>query len=146
MMRLIPALLACLSAPALWAQTTEGTPAGAAPALLLELNEAEAAGDACRLTFVIENRLGVDLTALGLEAVIFTTEGRVERLLSLDLQSAPAGRPRVRQFDLPGLDCARLSRVLVNAVTPCQAEGLDATACGKALSLTSRKDGVEVAG
>ncbi|MBL4916913.1 hypothetical protein [Szabonella alba] len=142
---LIPALLALMAAPPLWAQTDGDGPAKA-PALLLELNDAETVGEACRLTFVVENRLGTDLAALGIEAVIFTPEGGVERLLSLDLQSAPAGRPRVRQFDLPGLDCARLGRVLVNAVTPCEGEGLAAETCAGALSLTSRNDDVEVSG
>lgn len=134
---LIPALTAVLAALPVGAET---------PSLSLELNDTESVDGACRLTFLVENRLGADLGALGAEAVIFTTEGRVERLLSLDLQGVPAGRARVRQFDLPGLDCAKLGRVLINAVTPCDGEGLAPDACSKALVPTSRLGGVEVTG
>lgn len=116
------------------------------PALSLELNAAEPVDGACRISLLVENTLSGDITALGVEAVLFDRNGRVLRLLTLDLEAAPQGRPRLRQFDLPGLDCAALGRVLFNAVKPCSGDGLEATTCQRALAPRSRVDGVEVLG
>ena len=134
---LIPALCAMLAA----------TAAGATgPRLVLELNSAEPVDDACRISLLVENTLPGDIAALGIEAVLFDLSGKVARLLTLDLQDAPRGRPRLRQFDLPGLECATLSRVLVNAVPVCSGAGLEPSACLDALVPRSRVPQIEVAG
>ena len=52
----------------------------AAPRLRLELNAATPQGAACRLSFVVENRLGADLDAAVFETVLFTADGQVDRL------------------------------------------------------------------
>lgn len=107
----------------------------------VELNRLDQIEDACRLTFMAQNDLGADLTALSLETVLIDGEGRVERLTLFDFGALPAGIPRVRQFDLAALDCADLGRVLINGVAECGAGG----ACADALDLSSRTD-VEVLG
>jgi hypothetical protein len=135
-MRLTLAIILALSHPAM----------AQAPVLSMELNAAEDAAGACRLTFLAENHLGADLTALGIEAVVFTPDGKVERLMLLDFQTLPQARPRVRQFDLPGIACAGVGRILVNAVTPCTGAGIDPGLCAAALQLRARLDGIEVAG
>ena len=117
-----------------------------AEGLVVELNAIEPAETSCRISLMVENGLGADITALGVEAVLFDRSGKVLRLVTLDLQDAPKARPRLRQFDLPGLDCAGIGRVLVNAVAPCTGEGLPAPACQGALHLRSRVDGIEVIG
>jgi len=116
-----------------------------APALGLELNALRQVEGACRLTFLAENGLGADLGALVLEAVLFTRDGTVERLTLFDFGALPAGRPRVRQFDLAGLACAGLGQVLVNGATECAGAGLAPGACIDALRLDTRTD-VAVAG
>lgn len=116
-----------------------------APALGLELNTVSEAEGACRLTFLAENALGTDLDALVIEAVLFTTQGTVDRLTLFDFGALPAGRPRVRQFDLGGLSCDALGQVLVNGATECAGAGLAPGACIEALRLSTRT-GVEVAG
>ena len=124
-------------------------PAGAgqaeARALTVELNRIDQTGTACRLTFMAENGLGADLDGLTLETVLIDGDGRVDRLTLFDFQSVPSGAPRVRQFDLPELDCAALGRVLFNGVAQCSGEGLEPGDCADALTLTSRVD-VEVTG
>lgn len=104
--------------------------------LSLELNRLDALDGACRLTFMAENGLAADLDALSLETVLIDTEGRVERLTLFEFGALPAGVPRVRQFDIPGLACDGLGRVLINGVAEC---GGDA-ACADALDLSSRTD------
>lgn len=125
-----------------------GLPAQAeeAPARLgLTLVSAEPAGEgACRLSFLAENGLGGDLDALVLEAVVFTRAGGVERLMLLDFRDLPAGKPRVRQFDLPGADCAALGQVLINGAARC--EGVAQSGCIAALAPASRVAQMEVRG
>ncbi|KPQ16970.1 MAG: hypothetical protein HLUCCO18_06050 [Rhodobacteraceae bacterium HLUCCO18] len=135
-MRLSPILFSCLMAasPAL-------AESDAAPRLSLELNRLDALDGACRLTFMAENTLGADLEALALETVLIATDGQVERLTLFEFGTLPNGVPRVRQFDVPGLACEGLGRVLINGVSECNG----AEACGAALSLSSRTD-VELIG
>ena len=135
-MRLSPLVFYCLMAasPAL-------AESGVAPRLSLELNRIDAIDGACRLTFMAHNMLGADLEALSLETVLIATDGQVERLTLFEFGALPDGVPRVRQFDVPGLACQRLGRVLINGVAECSG----AEACGEALIFGSRTD-VEVIG
>ena len=114
--------------------------------LIVELNRVVPLEGACRLTFLAQNNLDQDVESLVLETVLFTTEGVVDRLTLFDLSALPASRPRVREFDLPGLDCNSLGRVLFNGVSQCQGEGLDASSCEGVLSPISRVDEIDVVG
>jgi hypothetical protein len=135
-MRLPVICLACLAfaAPSLADEAAE-------PRLSLELNRIDPLDGACRLTFMARNGLGADLAALALETVLIDAEGQVDRLTLFDFGTLPDGIPRVRQFDIPGLSCDRLGRVLINGVAEC--DGVDG--CADTLELTSRVD-VEVIG
>lgn len=113
-------------------------------ALSVELNAVAPEGSACRLSFVAENRLGTDLRAVVFEAVIFNKAGQVDRLALLDFQDLPQDRPRLRQFDVPGLGCNAIGQVLLNAAPQC--EGPDPITCMAGLAPSSRVAGVEVAG
>ena len=124
----------CLDASPALAQDEAAT-------LSLELNRIDALDGACRLTFLAENRLGAELSALSLETVLIDTGGRVERLTLFEFGALPEGVPRVRQFDVPGLDCAALGRVLINGVAECSS----GAACADGLHVSTRTD-VEVIG
>ena len=114
--------------------------------LSLELNSAETVQNSCRLTFVAENTLPSDLSSVVFETVLFTQEGAVERLTLFDLQDLPLGRPRVRQFEVQGITCDGLGRILINGVNTCTGVDLDPGACLAALSLSSRLENLEVIG
>lgn len=116
------------------------------PTLTLELNTIESTDTGCRLTFLAENQMAADLSSAVFETVLFTRDGLVDRLTLFDMQSVPEGRPRVRQFDVPGLECGALGRVLINGVHACSGDGIDASACESALELRSRIDEVEIVG
>jgi len=130
----LPLLAALLAAPALASE-----PAPADPARLeIELNALEAQDDACRLIFVAQNATGADLASLVLEAVLFDRDGRVAALTLLDFRDLPDDRIRVRPFELAGLDCDALHRLLINEVAACEADApLD---CAAALETRSRID------
>lgn len=102
-------------------------------ALTLELNSAQPSEKGCRLTFVVTNALGADLSKAAFEIALFNEAGVVDRLTVLDLSELPVNKTKVARFDLAGVDCAKISRVLVNVATQCEGEGIDARACLKAL-------------
>lgn len=137
--RLLAAILAAspvASGPAF------GGEAEPVPSLSLELNGLDATEAGCRFTFVIANGLGAPLDNAGFEIVLFDKAGLVSRLVTLDFKELPDGKTKVRQFDLPGVDCAGLGRVLVNDATECSGAGIDAGACISKLK-ASTKAGVE---
>jgi hypothetical protein len=133
--------------PLLIAASLTATPLMAEePSLALELNAVAEQDSGCRITFVATNRLSADLSALVVEAVIFTPDGLVDRLALLDFQTLPQTRPRVRQFDLPGLACGRIGQVLINAVGTCTGEGVQPESCAAAIAVSSRIDTIQISG
>lgn len=141
MSSLAPRLLAfcaLLGGPAM-AETDQGA------YLSIELNTVDPVENACRMSFLIQNGHPQTISKAVFEAVLFDTEGRVDRMTLFDFGELPAARPRVRQFVVPGLACDKLGRVLINGAETCSGEGLDAAACTTGLELRSRTD-VEVLG
>lgn len=134
---LFPLLIAALTGAPLHAE---------APKLSLELNAVAEQDSGCRITFVATNTLGADISALVVEAVIFTPDGLVDRLALLDFQTLPQTRPRVRQFDLPGLACDRIGQVLINAVGTCTATGVEPATCAAAMTVSTRIDTIAISG
>lgn len=136
-LRLLTSVLAMplVMGPA-WAQ--ESAPV---PALTLELNGAQASEKGCRLTFVVNNTLGADLSKAAFEIALFNEAGVVDRLTVLDFKDLPAGKTKVTRFDLAGADCAKVSRVLINSATECAGTGIEPGACMRGLK-TETKTGI----
>ena len=136
-LRLLTSALAmslCL-APA-WTQSAPA--AASAPALSLELNAAQPSEKGCRLTFVVNNALGADLSKVAFEIALFNEAGVVDRLTVLDFKDLPDGKTRVTRFDLAGADCGKLGRVLINTATACAGSGVEPAACMGALKISTR--------
>ena len=121
--------LASLVSAVLPAGAQEASNAPAAPTLLLELNRAQPSDKGCRLTFVVTNNLGAELTKAAFEIALFNDAGVVDRLTVLDFNELPEGKTKVARFDLAGTDCTKVSRVLVNHATECTGAGVDPKAC-----------------
>ncbi|WP_306051226.1 hypothetical protein [Oceaniradius stylonematis] len=115
------------------------------PSLSIEINKAEQLEATCRLVFMTHNGLGTDLAELSLETVLFDTEGGVERFTLFDFRDVPAGKMRVRQFDLPDTQCSNIGKVLINGASACTGEGLTGGECIEHLDATSRID-MEISG
>ncbi|WP_246710739.1 hypothetical protein [Mesorhizobium sp. RMAD-H1] len=111
---------------------------GAAPALNLELNALDASDKGCRLTFVAANGLNVQLDKVTFEMVLFNAEERVERLALLDFKTLPAGKTKVRRFDLANIKCDSISRILINDATECAGEGIAEGTCIRQLKTNSK--------
>ncbi|WP_026618067.1 hypothetical protein [Ensifer aridi] len=118
----------------------------AAPAgLTVELNEIAPSEKGCKLTFVAGSALAQSLSKVSFEFVLFDQEGRVERMAVLDFRDLPAGKTKVRQFDLPGTKCEAVKSLLINDAPACVGEGVDKAACMTGLK-TGSKSAVELKG
>ena len=109
-----------------------------APSLALELNALQPSDAGCRITFLATNGLGGPLDKTTFEVALFGAEGGLDRLVSLDFQKLTPGKTKVLQFELSGLDCTSVSRVLVNDVTACDGTEIAAAACLDHLTTSSR--------
>ena len=123
------------------AQSETETP----PHLSLELNAMGTVGDACRLTFVARNGTGSAIEKAVFETVIFDASGGVVSLSLFDFRDLPPDRPRVRQFDLSGMDCDSVGQALINGASTCLVEGAESDICQDLLKTGSRID-VELTG
>jgi hypothetical protein len=108
------------------------------PALTLELNAAQPSDKGCRLTFVVNNELGADLSKAAFEIALFNEAGIVDRLTVLDFKELPAGKTKVTRFDLAGTECGKVSRVLINSATDCTGTGIEPSACMRKLRTGTR--------
>ena len=115
-------------------------PADAAPALVVELNALQPSDRGCRFTFITTNNLGAELTKAAFELVMFDTAGMVNRLTVVDFKDLPEGKTKVRQFDFPGVECAKVGRVLINDATECAGSGVDPKACIRNLKAQTRTE------
>ncbi|WP_282152209.1 hypothetical protein [Ruegeria atlantica] len=139
-----PALAAfCVSAlPAVAIAQSE---VAASEGLQIELNTVQDVENACRLTFVVENQTGTAIDEASFETVIFDASGSVVRLSLFNFRDLPTERPRVRQFDLPGMACSSVGKALINGTNACKVAGADSSICEDGLKLQSRTD-VELIG
>jgi len=139
---MIPTRIAAIAA-----LTTTFVLNGLAPALAddtghiaLELNALDGENQTCRLTFLVTNQHTTPIDKLVYETVVFTKDGRVDRLTLFDFGALPVSRPRVRQFELSDLGCADLGQVLINGAHACTGDALPNGACVNDLRLSSRTD------
>ena len=117
----------------------------AAAGLSVELNDVATSERGCKLTFVAGNDLAQPLSKVSFEFVLFDQKGRVERMAVLDFRDLPAGKTKVRQFDLAGTKCDALGSLLINDAPVCTGEGIDKSACMQGLR-TGSKSPVELKG
>lgn len=128
------------------AQAQDEVEAASPAGLSIELNAATTAeSGGCTMSFLIENGRESDIAKAVFETVLFDTDGQVERLTLFDFGELPQGRPRVRQFTIPGKACDGFGRILFNGANTCEAGDLGEGACTEGLILGSRTD-IEVLG
>lgn len=113
-----------------------------AQSLALELNAVQPSEKGCRFTFVVNNALGAEVNRAAFEIALFDSVGVVDRLTVLEFKGLPEGRTKVSRFELSGVDCAKVGRLLVNAVTACEGEGLTPQFCESRLKAGSKTGNV----
>lgn len=105
--------------------------------LALDLNALQPSQNGCRLTFVVANNLATPIDRAAFEMALFSKDGVVDRLSVLDFKGLPTGKTKVSRFDLSGVKCETVGRVLINDATACEGAGTAADACIKNLRTTS---------
>ncbi len=113
--------------------------------LTVELNAAQQQEQGCKLSFVVTNAHPGDISKAVFETVIFDSAGQVSRLTLFDFGALPSGRPRVRQFVIPGTSCEAIGQVLFNGADTCDGAEIPAQACTTGLTLSTRTE-IEVTG
>lgn len=109
-----------------------------AGALALELNALQPSDAGCRITFLATNGLAAPIDKATFEVALFGAGGGIDRLVSLDFKTLALGKTKVLQFELAGLQCDAVSRVLVNDVTACEGTGLPIGDCLEKLQTSTR--------
>lgn len=124
--------VACLSLVA-------GTACAQEPRIHIDLNAVEPQPNACRLVLTVQTP--ADIAGLVMETVLFDQSDQVMILTLFDFATLPAGKLRVRQFDMPDTECGDVSRVLFNGVDSCDGAG-----CTAPVRATSTVKEIEVLG
>ncbi|MET0367098.1 MAG: Tat pathway signal protein [Methylobacterium sp.] len=106
---------AALAVPAM-AQEAGGDKA--AP-VKLQLNKTENAGDACRITMVVDNSKGNALKTFKVDLFAFDTEGVAQKRVAVELAPVASHKTTVKIFDFPGIACPKVGRILLNDVLSC---------------------------
>lgn len=110
----------------------------AAKGLDVELNALASSQKGCLFTFVAANGFAQNISKVSFEFVIFNDKGTVERLALLDFRDLPAGKSKVRQFDVPGIKCEAVKNLLINDAPVCEGEGLDKASCMSGIATRSK--------
>ena len=115
-------------------------PASAAPAaahkLDVELNALAPSQKGCMMTFVAENDMATPISKISFELAFFNDKNAVDRVTVLDFRDLPLRKKRVRQFDMPGVKCEAVSRIIINDTPVC--DGPAAGECKAALTTRSQ--------
>lgn len=105
--------------------------------LALDLNALQPSQGGCRLTFVVANNLATPIDRAAFEMALFNKDGVVDRLSVLDFKGLPAGKTKVSRFDLNGVQCDAIGRILINDATACEGAGTTTDACIQKLRTTT---------
>lgn len=85
----------------------------------IQLNKLEPNGSACRAYLVLENGTARSFEALKLDLVMFDTDGIVAKRVAVQTAPLAAGKTSLKVFDMTGLPCERVGRLLLNDVMDC---------------------------
>lgn len=128
-----------LAALALGAMLCVAGPVGAADGRIgVELNKLEPLASACRAYLVLTNKAGTAFRDLKLDLVIFDTDGIVARRVAVQGGPIPDGKTSLKVFDIDGVQCAKISRFLLNGVVTCEAEDGKRDGCVGLIDTSSR--------
>ncbi len=116
------------------------SPALSADSVRVELNKLEPQEGACRAYLVFENQTQRSFSGLTLDLVMFDKEGVIAKRLAVNAAPLPADKTSVKLFDIEGLACDNIGRILVNDVLDCQDESGDVSDCVGLIDASSRSD------
>ena len=125
-------VLACAAVIALFALS-----ASAQNQITLELNKLEDRDGSCRAYLVFGNS-GERFDAFVLDLIVFDRDQLIAKHLAVNVAPLRAGKTIVKIFDIVGVSCARIGRVLLNDVSKCQDKDGDRGDCVDMVMISSR--------
>lgn len=131
-------LLAGAAAVGLFVLTPAQTLAQQDARVHLELNKAEQVQGSCRLYLLLDNKTERAYENLQLDLVSFDTDGIIAQRMLLETAPLPAGKMRLKVFDLVQSRCDAVSRILINEVVLCKSTEGSAPDCADALTASTR--------
>lgn len=129
----LQSLLAALLATSAWAPLSQG-----AEAVRIELNKLEPMQSACRAYLLFQNTTSTDFQSLKLDLVMFNPDGIINKRLAVEGGPLPAGKTSVKLFDIEGITCDSVARVLLNGVLACTDSEGDLQGCMQMIKTASR--------
>ncbi len=127
---IVAALLVALSPVA--AHAEEGK-------LSIELNKFESGENGgCRAFFLFRNQTGNSFEAFEMSLAILDGNGVIDRLLSIDAAPLPVQRTVLKLFEIPEIDCANISEVLLHDLPACTPQNAEPIDCFPLLALASK--------
>lgn len=108
--------------------------------LSLELNNARDANGGCRITYIANNGTGKVLEKTSYQIVVFDSGGKVSQFLILEFGRLPNGKTKAVEFDFANRGCKDISRILVNDVSECVADGAESPLCLDSLKTATRTE------
>lgn len=106
--------------------------------LHVELNRLEERGDGCRVHLVLENKSPRAYTSYRLDLVIFSSDGVISRRLALETAPLRANKTMVKEFELAGLSCKGVGRILLNDIPACASDAGELGDCVTTTRVSSR--------
>jgi len=125
---LVALLVICVWAPA--SQGAEG--------IRIELNKLEPMESACRAYLLFQNNTSADFQSLKLDLVMFNPDGIINKRLAVEGGPLPAGKTSVKLFDIDGVACDSVARVLLNGVLACTDSEGENKGCLQMIETASR--------
>lgn len=113
--------------------TLSAGPTKAEGGITVELNKLETVGKDCRIYMVFSNATKNPIAGYKPDLVFFGTDGVIADRLIVEGGPLPAGKTRVKLFDLAGLGCGALGHILLNDIRACDGADLRPDRC---LSMT----------
>lgn len=130
--------LLAVGAAALGSAWIAGGAVAASGQVTVDLNKLESTDGACRAYIVVENGTTSAFEALKLDLVLFDTDGVVSRRLATEMAPLPAAKTKLKIFEVGGVGCETIGRVLLNDVLDCADAAGPRTDCLDIVETTSR--------
>lgn len=106
--------------------------------LRVELNKLEPMAEECRAYLLFENRTAIDFRSMKLDLVMFNPEGVINKRLAVEGGPLPPGKTSVKLFDIEGVGCDAVERVLLNGVLACSDPEGERSGCLEMIETASR--------
>ncbi|KIC45648.1 MAG: hypothetical protein AB3N07_03355 [Ruegeria sp.] len=107
--------------------------------LSIELNKFEAGeSGGCRAFFLFRNQTDNSFEDFEMSLAILDGNGVIDRLLSIDASPLPVQRTVLKLFEIPDIDCANISEILLHDLPACKPQNAEPIDCFPLLSLDSK--------